>query len=109
MPCGTTTVFVSRLNVRFVDSKSLLKLMADPTYCSLQLEHVIKKIALQLLHDKLRLMKNEISLTCYCMLQLTIVRLLLMLGLGYWQVQLFTNLYRMNNINDLYRMKRKGY
>ena len=108
MPCSTTTVFVS-LNVRFADSKSLLKLMADPTYCSLQLEHVIKKIALQLSHEKLRLMKNEISLACYCMLQLTIVRLLLMLGLGYWQVQLFTNLYGMNNINDLYSMKRKGY
>ena len=27
----------------------------------------------------------------------------------YWQVQLFTNLYGMNNINDLYNMKRKGY
>ena len=27
----------------------------------------------------------------------------------YWQVQLFNNLYRMNNINDLYSMKRKGY
>ena len=27
----------------------------------------------------------------------------------YWQVQFFTNLYVMNNINDLYSMKRKGY
>ena len=27
----------------------------------------------------------------------------------YWQAQLFTNLYGMNNINDLYNMKRKGY
>ena len=27
----------------------------------------------------------------------------------YWQAQLFTNLYGMNNINDLYTMKRKGY
>ena len=41
MFCSTTTIFVS-LNVRFVDSKSLLKLIAGPTYCSVQLEHVIK-------------------------------------------------------------------
>ena len=27
----------------------------------------------------------------------------------YWQARLFTNLYGMNNINDLYNMKRKGY
>ena len=27
----------------------------------------------------------------------------------YWQAQLFTNLYGMNNINDLYSIKRKGY
>ena len=27
----------------------------------------------------------------------------------YWQAQLFTNLYGMNNINDLYSTKRKGY
>ena len=27
----------------------------------------------------------------------------------YWQEQLFTNLNGMNNINDLYSMKRKGY
>ena len=26
-----------------------------------------------------------------------------------WQAQLFTNSYRMNNINDFYSMKRKGY
>ena len=27
----------------------------------------------------------------------------------YWPAQLFTSLYGMNNINDLYSMKRKGY
>ena len=27
----------------------------------------------------------------------------------YWQAQLFTNLYGMNKINDLYSMERKGY
>ena len=27
----------------------------------------------------------------------------------YWQAQLFTILHGMNNINDLYSMKRKGY
>ena len=27
----------------------------------------------------------------------------------YWQAQLFTNLYGMNNINDLYSTKRKDY
>ena len=27
----------------------------------------------------------------------------------YWQAQLFTNLYGLNNINDLYNMKKKGY
>ena len=27
----------------------------------------------------------------------------------YWQAQLFTNLYGMNNNNDLYSMKTKGY
>ena len=27
----------------------------------------------------------------------------------YWQAQLFTNSNGMNNINDLYSMKRKGY
>ena len=27
----------------------------------------------------------------------------------YWQTQLFTNLYGMNNIHDLFSMKRKGY
>ena len=27
----------------------------------------------------------------------------------YWQAQLFTNLYGVNNINDLCSMKRKGY
>ena len=27
----------------------------------------------------------------------------------YWQAQLFTSLYGMNNINDLYSMKWKGY
>ena len=27
----------------------------------------------------------------------------------YWQAQLFTNLCGMNNINDLYCMKKKGY
>ena len=27
----------------------------------------------------------------------------------YWQEQLFTNSNGMNNINDLYSMKRKGY
>ena len=34
-----------------------LKLMAEPTYCSLQLQHVIKYITLQLSHEKLPLMK----------------------------------------------------
>ena len=27
----------------------------------------------------------------------------------YWQAQLFTNLCGMNNVNDLYSMKKKGY
>ena len=27
----------------------------------------------------------------------------------YWQAQLFTNFYGMNNISDLYSMKKKGY
>ena len=27
----------------------------------------------------------------------------------YWKAQLFTNLYRMNNIKDLFSLKRKGY
>ena len=27
----------------------------------------------------------------------------------YWQAQLFTNLYEMNNIHELCSMKRKGY
>ena len=27
----------------------------------------------------------------------------------HWQAQLFTNLYGLNNINDLYNMKKKGY
>ena len=27
----------------------------------------------------------------------------------YWQAQLLTNLYGLNNINDLYNMKKKGY
>ena len=34
-----------------------LKLMAEPTYFSLQLQHVIKYITLQLSHEKLPLMK----------------------------------------------------
>ena len=27
----------------------------------------------------------------------------------YWHAQLFTNLYEMNNINDLYSLKKNGY
>ena len=30
-------------------------------------------------------------------------------GEKYWQTQFFTNLYVMNNVDDLYSTKRKGY
>ena len=80
LSCSITTIFVS-VNVRFVDSKSLLKINSS-SYIS---------------HDKLPLMKYVLPVTVHLnllsvikkflqmshLLQLTIVRLLLMLGLGY--------------------------
>ena len=53
IPCSTTTIFISLMWILNLS----LKLMAEPTYCSLQFAHVIKYIKLQLSHDKLPLMK----------------------------------------------------
>ena len=39
--------------------------LTDPTYCFLQLEHIIKEITLQLSHDKLPLMKYVFSVTLH--------------------------------------------
>ena len=71
--------------------------MAEPAYCSLQLEYVIKYISLQLLHDELPLMKKVLPVSLHLdllsviknflqilhLLHQIIARLHLMLFLGY--------------------------
>ena len=96
MPYSRTTIFVS-LNIRvFLILNLCLKLIADPIYCSIQLEHVTKQIILQLLHDKLPFIRYLLTVFVHLkllpvikmlfhmshLLQLTIIQLVLILGLG---------------------------
>ena len=63
MPCSTTMIFVG-LNVRFVDSKSLLKINGWPyiLFSTVGTCYQIDNIAT----ITWQISFNEISLTCYC-------------------------------------------
>ena len=69
MPCSTTTIFVS-LNVRFVNSKSLLEITGWPyiLFSTVGTCYQIDNIATV----TWQITFNEISLTCYCTSKLTI-------------------------------------
>ena len=69
MPCSTTTIFVS-LNVRFVDSKSLLKIdgWTYILFSSVAACYQIYNTAT----ITWKITFNEISLTCYCTFKLII-------------------------------------
>ena len=79
MPCSTTTIFVS-LNIRFVNSKSLLKLKSLPNILLSTVGTCYQMDDTATITRQITF--NEVCLTCYCtsVLYVTLVNTIFLSG-----------------------------
>ena len=92
MPCSTTTIFVS-LNIRFVNSKSLLKLKSLPNILLSTVGTCYQMDDTATITRQITF--NEVCLTCYCIICLTCYCIICNTGQHNFSVRLKNHLYQL--------------